>query len=68
MERLDLLEATGLRAGELEALTWGDLDERRGRLRVVAGKTRQPRWAPLPVNLLGAIATSCRARTATPRR
>ncbi len=29
-----VLDATGMRVGELEALTWGDVDEPRGRWRV----------------------------------
>lgn len=45
---LVLLEATGLRIGELERLTWGDVDEANGRLRVAGGKTRNARrWVPL---------------------
>ena len=40
-----VLDATGMRVGELEALTWGDLDEPRGRWRVSrASKTGRPRW------------------------
>jgi integrase len=41
-----VLDATGMRLGELEALTWGDVDERRGRWRVSAAvsKTRRARW------------------------
>jgi integrase len=29
-----VLDATGMRVGELEAFAWGDVDERRGRWRV----------------------------------
>jgi integrase len=47
-DRLPLLvlDATGMRLGELEQLTWGDLDEPRQRWRVsrVASKTGRARW------------------------
>jgi integrase len=33
-----VLDETGMRVGELEALTWGDVDEPRGR-----GVSRRPR-------------------------
>jgi integrase len=39
-----VLEATGMRIGELEALTWGDIDEPRGRWRIATSKTGRPRW------------------------
>lgn len=43
------LEATGLRIGELVALTWGDVDLRGLRLRVRGTKTAAGmRWVPLP--------------------
>ncbi len=63
-----VLEATGLRVGELEAARWADLDERGGRLRVSAAtaKTGRARWAPLPPDLLAAVAAYSRARTAMP--
>ena len=35
---LVVLEATGMRVGELEELTWGDVDEPSGRWRVAAGR------------------------------
>lgn len=40
-----VLDATGMRVGELEHLTWGDIDESRGRWRVsqTVSKTRQGR-------------------------
>jgi len=52
-----LLDATGMRVGELEALTWGDVDELAGRWRISAArtKTRRPRWVDLPDVLLEAI-------------
>lgn len=45
-----VLDATGMRLGELEHLTWGDVDEPRGRWRVSAAvaKTRQARWVNVP--------------------
>lgn len=45
-----VLDATGMRVGELEALRWGDVDERAGRWRVSKGrtKTRKGRWVPVP--------------------
>jgi integrase len=51
---LVVLDATGMRVGELEALTWGDIDEPRGRWRVKAGtsKTRRARWVPVPESVL----------------
>jgi integrase len=52
-----VLEATGLRVGELTALRWGDLDERGGRVLVrrSTSKTAKARFAPLPPDLLAAI-------------
>jgi integrase len=47
-----VLDATGMRLGELEALVWGDVDEPRGRWRVsqAVSKTGRGRWViPLPV-------------------
>lgn len=47
---LVVLDATGMRVGELEALTWGDVDEQSGRWRVTAtvAKTSRARWVPVP--------------------
>lgn len=52
-----VLDATGMRVGELEQLTWGDLDEPAGRWRVTAAaaKTRQARWVPVPSNIFDAV-------------
>lgn len=45
-----VLDDTGMRVGELEALTWGDVDEPRGRWRIATSKTGRPRWVtPDPV-------------------
>jgi integrase len=37
-----------MRIGELEALTWGDVDEPRGRWRIATSKTGRPRWVTPP--------------------
>jgi integrase len=47
-----VLDASGMRVGELEALTWADIDEQRGRWRVsrAVAKTRNARFVSvLPV-------------------
>lgn len=45
---LFVLDATGMRIGELEALAWGDVDEPRQRWRVsgAVAKTGRARWVP----------------------
>jgi integrase len=60
---LIVLDATGMRVGELEALTWGDVDEQAGRWRVsrAVAKTRRARWVPVPSEVFGAV-TALRAR------
>lgn len=52
-----LLDATGMRVGELEQLRWADIDEPNQRLRVSRSieKTRRGRWVPVPSSLFGAI-------------
>ncbi len=52
-----VLDATGMRVGELERLTWGDVDEPRGRWRVSAAvaKTGRPRWVHVPDVLFEAV-------------
>jgi integrase len=50
-----VLDATGMRVGELEAMTWGDLDEPRGRWRVATSKTGRPRWIEPPAVLYAAV-------------
>jgi integrase len=54
---LVVLDATGMRVGELEALTWGDVDEPRGRWRVSAAvtKTNRPRWVTPPADVFAAV-------------
>jgi integrase len=51
-----LLEATGMRVGELAGLTWGDVDWSTNRLRVREGKTAAARrWVQVPEHLMGEI-------------
>jgi len=52
-----VLDATGMRVGELQALTWGDVDEPAGRWRVTAAtaKTRRPRWISVPDAVFEAV-------------
>lgn len=56
-----ILEATGMRIGELGALTWGDVDERAGRWRVsrATAKTRRGRWVAVPTDLFAAVLARC---------
>jgi integrase len=51
-----VLDGTGMRVGELERLTWGDVDEPCGRRRVsrAVAKTGRARWVYVPPALLGA--------------
>ena len=53
-----VLDATGMRVGELEGLTWGDVDEPRGRWRVSAtvSKTRRARRVTMPPVIFSAVA------------
>jgi integrase len=52
-----VLDASGMRIGELEGLTWGDVDEPRQRWRVSAGvaKTGRARWVPVSDVLFDAV-------------
>ena len=52
-----VLDATGMRVGELDALTWGDVDEQRGRWRVsrAVSKTGAGRWVSVPPALFEAV-------------
>jgi integrase len=54
---LIVLDATGMRVGELESLAWGDIDERRGRWRVraAASKTGAARWVVPPEPVFAAV-------------
>lgn len=52
-----VLEATGLRIGELQALRWGDIDWERDRLHVRSGKTKAARrWVPVPEAVMDELA------------
>lgn len=52
------LDATGMRVNELQALTWGDVDEPAGRWRVTAAtaKTNTARWVPVAHDVFRAVA------------
>jgi len=54
---LVVLDATGMRVGELEALTWGDVDEPRQRWRVsqAVAKTGRARWVAVPSEVFLAV-------------
>jgi integrase len=56
-----VLDATGMRVGELEQLTWGDVDEPRGRWRVsrTVAKTGYGRWVGVPPVLFAAVLDLC---------
>jgi integrase len=54
-----VLDATGMRIGELEALLWGDVDEPRSRWRIATSKTGRPRWVMPPPLLLDAVLSLC---------
>lgn len=56
---LRLLEATGMRGGELEKLEWGDVDFVDGRFRVAARRTKTTtgqRWVQVPAALMDEVA------------
>jgi integrase len=65
-----VLDATGMRVGELERLTWGDVDEPRARWRVSAAvaKTGQARWVHLPEVLFAAVCALVARDDRTPER
>jgi integrase len=65
-----VLDATGMRVGELERLTWGDVDEPRARWRVSAAvaKTGQARWVHLPEVLFEAVCALVARDDRTPER
>lgn len=52
-----VLDATGMRLGELEQLTWGDVDEPRQRWRVsrAVSKTGRARWVSVPPVVFDAV-------------
>jgi integrase len=55
------LDATGMRVGELEQLTWGDVDEHQGRWRVsrTVAKTGYGRWVNVPPSIFAAVLALC---------
>jgi hypothetical protein len=65
-----VLDGTGMRLGELEYLTWGDVDESRGRWRVSAAvsKTSRARWVPVPPPLFAAVLELCPRDDRAPER
>lgn len=56
-----VLDATGMRVGELESLSWGDVDEPRRRWRVsrTVAKTGRARWVTVPSVVFGAVLDLC---------
>jgi integrase len=65
-----VLDATGMRLGELEGLTWGDVDEPRGRWRVsqAVSKTRAGRWVNVSPMILEAVTALVPREDRTPER
>ena len=61
-----VLDATGMRLGELEGLRWGDVDEQRGRWRVsrAVAKTGHGRWVSVPPIVFESSSNSWHARIA----
>jgi integrase len=66
---LQVLEQTGMRAGELAKLEWQDLDLSQSRFRIRQGKTRAARrWVAVPEWLMEDIAATCPLDDRTPER
>jgi integrase len=67
---LVVLEATGMRLGELQRLAWGDIDESRERWRVMAAasKTGYGRWVQVPATVLAAVLELVPRDDRTPER
>lgn len=65
-----MLDATGMRLGELERLTWGDVDEQRQRWRVSAGvsKSGRARWVDVHPVIFQAVLDLCPRDDRTPTR
>jgi len=65
-----VLDASGMRVGELEQLTWGDLDEPRGRWRVSTGvsKSGAARWVEVHAVLFEAVCALVARDDRTPER
>jgi integrase len=66
---LRVLEHTGLRVGEAEALEWRDVDSAGSRFRIRQGKTASARrWAAVPAGLMSEICDSCPPDDRVPER
>jgi integrase len=66
---LRVLEQTGMRVGELQALAWGDVDEQESRFRVRSGKTAAARrWVAVPEWLMEEVAAACAREDRTAER
>ncbi len=63
-----VLDATGMRVGELEALTWADMDEPKGRWRIATSKTGQPRWVSPSPDLYARVQALCPRDDRVPER
>jgi integrase len=65
-----VLDATGMRLGELEGLTWGDVDEQRGRWRVsqAVSKTSRARWVQVPPVIFEAVTALVAREDRVPER
>jgi integrase len=65
-----VLDSTGMRLGELEQLTWGDLDEPRGRWRIsqAVAKTRRGRWVTPPPAIFEVVTALVPRDDRTPER
>lgn len=67
---LVVLDATGMRLGELEGLSWGDVDEPRWRWRVsqAVSKTSRARWVQVPPVVFEAVLALCPREDRVPQR
>jgi integrase len=65
-----VLDSTGMRVGEVEALKWGDVDEQRERWRVsrTVAKTGYGRWVTVPPVLFYAVLQLCPRDDRRPER
>jgi integrase len=65
-----VLDGSGMRVGELERLSWADVDEPRGRWRVSASasNTGHARWVQMPTELFAAVCALMPREDRTPER
>jgi integrase len=65
-----VLDATGMRLGELQGLRWGDVDEPKGRWRVsqAVSKTSRARWVQVPPIVFDAVLELVAREDRTPDR